>query len=122
MADVYGDVRMYPLDQELWHEIPTLHEKFQHQMAGRSSRSDDWIELLAQKLANNLETLKSIQQWLTFCTAVKLPPNETCVLFVQVLWCRFQGLEDEAARLLNLAQVNTVRVSMLLPCCMETFP
>jgi len=49
---------------------------------------------------------------MVFCTALEVALERATGTFVDVLWCRFQGKDDEALNILNKVQLDASVCSM----------
>ena len=46
----------------------------------------------------------TIPSWITFCIGLEVKLEEAVGVFVDVLWCRFEGRDEDAISILNGVQ------------------
>jgi hypothetical protein len=127
--ELVGEPRLFPVseEQQLLQEDPftALSEAMASDLKSgtrtrKKSKLDDWRPGVAQDLSKDKNAIKTIHDWVFFCTALKLSDEGAADLFVETIVARHSGREYEALQILIRAQVNAHNVCLYLCCLLHS--
>ncbi|KAJ6567666.1 hypothetical protein DFH09DRAFT_1314187 [Mycena vulgaris] len=105
MDSYHGVPRLHPDDAEILRSAP-FQETFAVHFQAKALRSSRWLSELAARLTAWADRIKN---WVLYCIAFELPAEAAALLFVEVLWLRYQDSNAAALELLLKAQVRSFK-------------